>query len=62
MLSKGKGGRFVGFKIVAAVAGIEIRCRGKLPRMAVAMTISTAAKRDVEQSVLAPGDVTFSAL
>src|SRR5207302_9076203 len=42
VLGKGEGGRLIGLKIVTTIAGIEVRCGGKLSLMAVAVAIGTA--------------------
>jgi hypothetical protein len=44
VLGKGEGGRLIGLKIVTTIAGVEVRCGGKLSCMAVAVAIGTALK------------------
>lgn len=48
MLGQGKCGRLVAFEIVTAIAGVEIRRRGKLSGMAVAVTIGAAVELQFE--------------
>jgi hypothetical protein len=56
-----EGRRFVAFKVVAAVASIEVRRRGKLPGVTIAMTIGAPLKFDFEKGSLALRDVALSA-
>ena len=62
VLGQAEGGRSVRFKIVAAIAGIEIRRRRKLARMLIGVTVGTALELDLEERVLPLGHVTLRAL
>jgi len=53
--------RLVSVEIMAAVAGIEIGSRSKLPGMPIAVAIRTPLKFDLEQRVTPLGDVTLRA-
>lgn len=53
---------FISFKIVAAVASIEIGRSCELTAVLVAVAVSAALEIDFEQSVFAPGDVALRAL
>lgn len=52
-----KCGWRVSLKIVAAVASVEVRRGGELPGVTVAVAIGTALKLDLEQCVLALGNM-----
>ena len=56
-----KCGRFIPFQIVAAVTGVGIRSRDKLPGVTVAVAISAIRKLDLEQSFLALWNVALAA-
>ncbi len=51
----------VAIEIVAAIAGVEIRSGYELTGMTVRMTVRAFVELHLEQSVLALGNVTFSA-
>lgn len=59
VLDQGERGRLVSLKIMAAFAGVEVGCRGKLPRMTVDVTIGAALKLEPEQCVLSFRDMTL---
>lgn len=62
VLGQAKRGGFVSLKIVAAVAGIEVRRGGKLFRVTVAVAIGATLELDLEQRVPAFGNVALRAL
>ena len=57
-----KGRRLVSLDIVAAVAGIEIRCRGKLLGVPIAVAIGAALEFHFENSVTSLRDVALGTL
>jgi hypothetical protein len=58
---KREGRRFIAFKIVAAVTGIEVGRSGKLPGVTISMTLRALLKFDFEKRSLAFRDVALSA-
>jgi len=62
MLGKRKCGRLISLEIVAAIAGIEIRRRGKLAGMQIAVTVGAALELDLEQGVLPFRDMTLGTM
>ena len=48
VLGQAECGRLVSLKIVAAIAGVEVRSRGKLPRMLVGVAVGAALELDLE--------------
>jgi hypothetical protein len=62
MPGESEGGRLVSLQIVAALAAIEVRCRGKLPGMLVAVAIGAALEFYLEQRVFALRDMALRTL
>lgn len=58
---KCKGRRFVALQIVAAIAGVQVRRRGKLSSVPVAVTIGAGRELDLEQSVFSLRNMTLRA-
>jgi len=54
--------RFIALKIVTAVAGVEVRCSGKLPCVFVGVAVSTTFELDLELRVLSFRSVALRAL
>ncbi len=61
VLGQGKRRWLVTFEIVAAVAGVEVRSRRKLPGMLIGVAVNAAIKFDFEQSVFALGNMALRA-
>ena len=59
VLSQTKRGRLVSLERMAAVAGVEVGRRHKLPRMIVGMAVGAAFEFDLEHCVIPSRDVTF---
>ena len=57
-----EGGWPVSLQIVAAIAGIEVWCRGKLPGMFVGVTVGAALELDPEERLFSFGNVALGAL
>src|ERR1700676_2458583 len=57
-----EGRRLVAFKTVAAVASVEVRRSGELPGVTVSVTVRATLKFDLEQCVLAFGNMALGAL
>lgn len=62
VFSKAKCRRFISFQGMAAITGVEVRSRRKLPGVSVSMAICTVLKFNLEKSVLPFGEMTSSAL
>ena len=60
VLGQGERGWLVSLERMAAIASVEVRCRGKLPRMLIGMAIGAVREFNLEQCVFPLRDVTLS--
>ena len=60
VLGQAERGWLVSLESVAAIASVEVRCRGKLPRMLVGVAIGAALELNLEQCVFPFRDMTLS--
>ena len=51
VLGQAERGWLVSLESVAAIASVEVRCRGKLPRMLVGVAIGAALELNLEQCI-----------
>ena len=62
VLGQGKGGGLIPFEGMAAIAGVEVGRRHKLPSVLVRVAVGAARELDLENSVRALGDMALAAL
>ena len=60
VLGQAERGWLVSLESMAAIASVEVRCRGKLPRMLIGVAIGAALELNLEQCVFPLRDVTLS--